>query len=135
MLLFTILLQYGIIRIRIYEGVIHMSTDCNKHSHHDHEHSPECGHTRIKHDDHTDYVHDGHLHHKHGEHWDECKIPVSDKNPDECHPVDTDCDHSEDCEHEQVPHGDHTDYLVDGRLHHKHGDHIDDHGPVDVIED
>ena len=36
-----------------------MSTDCNKHSHHDHEHSPECGHTRIKHDDHTDYVHDG----------------------------------------------------------------------------
>lgn len=91
-----------------------MSTDCNKHSHHDHEHSPECGHTRIKHDDHTDYVHDGHLHHKHGEHWDECKIPVSDKNPDECHPVDTDCDHSEDCEHEQVPHGDHTDYLVDG---------------------
>ena len=76
-----------------------MSTDCNKHSHHDHEHSPECGHTRIKHDDHTDYVHDGHLHHKHGEHWDECKIPVSDKNPDECHPVDTDCDHSEDCDH------------------------------------
>jgi hypothetical protein len=32
--------------------------------------------------------------------------------------------------HEQVPHGDHVDYLVDGRLHHPHDDHCDDHGPV-----
>jgi hypothetical protein len=29
-----------------------------------------------------------------------------------------------------VPHGDHMDYLIDGRLHHKHGDHCDDHGPL-----
>jgi hypothetical protein len=29
-----------------------------------------------------------------------------------------------------VPHGDHTDYLVDGHLHHPHGDHCDDHGPL-----
>lgn len=56
-----------------------MSTNCKKHPHHEHEHSPECGHTRIKHSDHTDDVHDGHLHHKHGNHWSECKIPVSDK--------------------------------------------------------
>jgi hypothetical protein len=25
------------------------------------------------------------------------------------------------------------DYLVAGRLHHKHGDHCDDHGPVKVV--
>jgi hypothetical protein len=29
-----------------------------------------------------------------------------------------------------VPHGDHFDYLVNGRLHHRHGDHCDDHGAV-----
>jgi hypothetical protein len=29
-----------------------------------------------------------------------------------------------------VPHGDHVDYLVDGRLHHPHDSHCDDHGPV-----
>jgi hypothetical protein len=29
-----------------------------------------------------------------------------------------------------VPHGDHTDYLVDGHLHHPHDGHCDDHGPV-----
>jgi hypothetical protein len=26
-----------------------------------------------------------------------------------------------------------VDYLVDGRLHHPHGDHCDDHGPVNVV--
>jgi hypothetical protein len=31
-----------------------------------------------------------------------------------------------------VPHGDHVDYLVDGHLHHPHGDHCDDHGAVKV---
>ena len=30
------------------------------------------------------------------------------------------------------PHGDHIDYLVDGHLHHAHGDHHDDHGPVQL---
>jgi UDP-2,3-diacylglucosamine pyrophosphatase LpxH len=32
-----------------------------------------------------------------------------------------------------VPHGDHVDYLVGGHLHHPHGDHCDDHGPVRVV--
>jgi hypothetical protein len=32
-----------------------------------------------------------------------------------------------------VPHGDHMDYLVNGRLHHRHGDHCDDHGPVTIV--
>jgi hypothetical protein len=29
-----------------------------------------------------------------------------------------------------VPHGDHQDYLYEGMLHHPHGDHCDNHGPV-----
>jgi UDP-2,3-diacylglucosamine pyrophosphatase LpxH len=29
-----------------------------------------------------------------------------------------------------VPHGEHVDYLVDGHLHHPHGDHCDDHGEL-----
>jgi hypothetical protein len=32
-----------------------------------------------------------------------------------------------------VPHGDHVDFLVNGRLHYPHGDHCDDHGPVTVV--
>jgi hypothetical protein len=32
-----------------------------------------------------------------------------------------------------VLHGDHTDYIHKGHLHHHHGDHCDDHGPVDVV--
>ena len=31
---------------------------------------------------------------------------------------------------EAVPHGNHTDYRVSGHLHHPHGDHCDDHGPL-----
>jgi UDP-2,3-diacylglucosamine pyrophosphatase LpxH len=31
-----------------------------------------------------------------------------------------------------VPHGDHVDYLVAGHLHHPHGNHCDDHGPVKI---
>jgi hypothetical protein len=31
-----------------------------------------------------------------------------------------------------VPHGDHTDYVVNGHLHHVHQGHCDDHGRVDV---
>jgi hypothetical protein len=38
--------------------------------------------------------------------------------------------HGPGCGHEPVPHGNHVDYLVDGHLHHSHGDHCDDHGPL-----
>ncbi|RXT57879.1 hypothetical protein [Lacticaseibacillus chiayiensis] len=37
------------------------------------------------------------------------------------------------CGHEQVPRGDHIDYLVNSRLQHVHGVHVDGHGPVDVV--
>jgi hypothetical protein len=58
-------------------------------------------------------------------------IEVSDTNPVRCTP-ETRCSHTHGpgCGHEQVPHGDHIDYLVDGRLHHPHDGHCDDHGPV-----
>ncbi|WP_192881783.1 hypothetical protein [Haemophilus haemolyticus] len=42
--------------------------------------------------------------------------------------------HGAGCGHEAVPHGDHIDYLVNGRLHHQHGDHCDDHGAVSVVK-
>ena len=41
--------------------------------------------------------------------------------------------HGPGCGHEAVPHGDHTDYLVGGHLHHPHGDHCDTHGPVQTV--
>jgi hypothetical protein len=39
--------------------------------------------------------------------------------------------HGAGCGHESVPHGDHVDFLVEGRLHNPHGDHCHDHGPLE----
>lgn len=103
------------------------------HENHIHKHSIACGHTKIRHGDHIDYVHNGHLHHEHSGHWDECKIPITNSNPDECRALSCGCKHQESCGHEKVPHGDHVDYLVNGRLHHVHGEHCDDHGPVELV--
>jgi hypothetical protein len=36
--------------------------------------------------------------------------------------------HGPGCGHESVQHDGHTDYIVDGRLHHPHGSHCHDHG-------
>jgi hypothetical protein len=102
------------------------------HEQHGHVHSAHCGHTRIKHDNHVDYLHDGHLHSAHDGHYDEHVLPVDATNPAVCAPVACRCTH-DDCGHETVPHGDHVDFLVNGRLHHRHGDHCDDHGPVSVV--
>ena len=110
---------------------------CGKtHSHPEHTHGPNCGHTAIKHNGHVDYLHDGHLHHPHEDHYDEHVIEVSSENPDGCHPV-HDCSqsghvHGPGCGHEAIPHGDHVDYIVNGRLHHVHDGHCDDHGPVEL---
>lgn len=101
------------------------------HQQHQHTHSEHCGHLRVKHEGHIDYLHDGHLHHEHGDHYDEHVIAISQVNPAVCAPITCHCDHI-DCGHPIVPHGDHHDYLVDGRLHHKHGDHCDDHGPLEL---
>ncbi len=61
---------------------------------------------------------------------DEHVIEVSETNPDACAPIECACGCGLDCGHPAVPHGDHVDYLVKGRLHHPHNGHCDDHGPL-----
>ncbi len=112
---------------------------CGTHPHGDHTHGVGCGHTAVKHGDHIDHLHDGHLHHTGGDGAvEEHALAVDATNPAACTPTHacgghpTGHVHGPGCGHEPVPHGDHTDYLVDGHLHHPHGDHCDDHGPVAV---
>ncbi len=102
------------------------------HVDHPHVHSEHCGHTRVRHDGHIDYLHNGHLHFEHDGHYDEHVIAVSAGNPSACSPVACVDDHDT-SNHELVPHGDHQDYLSNGRLHHRHGDHCDDHGPIETV--
>jgi hypothetical protein len=113
-----------------------VSTAPAVHPGHTHQHGQGCGHTGVKHDGHVDYLHDGHLHHMAQGGVEEHRLPVSATNPGGCTPQ-HDCGkhpkshkHGPGCGHEAIPHGDHTDYLVEGHLHHVHGDHCDDHGPV-----
>ncbi|MBK1643782.1 hypothetical protein CKO25_03730 [Thiocapsa imhoffii] len=119
-----------------------MTAPCQTHPNHDHVHGPECGHLAIRHGDHVDYLHDGHLHHPHSvdgvTHYDEHRLEVDAQHPDGCQSKMTRCQedghvHGPGCGHAAIPHGDHVDYLVDGRLHHHHGDHCDDHGPVELV--
>ena len=108
------------------------------HTPHIHIHNDACGHTKIQHDGHTDFLHDGHMHHPHDDHIDEHVLSVSDQNPEACTPAhaceghDASHTHGPNCGHETVPHGDHTDFLVNGHLHFAHDNHCDDHGLVTV---
>jgi hypothetical protein len=105
---------------------------------HSHSHGPNCGHIAVKHNDHTDYLHEGHLHFPHGDHVDDHRIEVNSENPEKCTPTHNCSGHEKNhvhgvnCGHEVVPHGNHLDYLVDGHLHHSHGNHCDDHGKLQV---
>jgi hypothetical protein len=103
----------------------------NIHESHGHVHSEHCGHTAVTHEGHTDYLHDGHLHSSHEGHYDEHTLAVSAQNPVQCEPIACACGHQE-CGHETVPHGDHTDYVYEGQLHHPHLDHCDNHGLVSI---
>lgn len=113
-----------------------MANTCEAHRNHSHQHGAGCGHTTIQHDGHTDYLHDGHMHNLHGDHVDEHRIEVSATNPDsgssshDCQAHAEDHRHGSGCGHEAVPHGDHTDYLVNGHLHHQKGSHCESHGTV-----
>jgi hypothetical protein len=62
-------------------------------------------------------------------------VGITSTNPDRCTP-EHNCSghnashmHGPNCGHQAIQHGDHTDYLVSGHLHHPHGTHCDDHGP------
>jgi hypothetical protein len=113
------------------------------HVHHPHNPGPGCGHMGIRHGEHVDYVHDGHLHRQRPDGTvEEPRIPVDENNPAEHNPIDRaklghepGHVHGPDCGHEAVPHGDHTCYIVDGRLHYPHAEHCDDHGPVEVVQE
>jgi hypothetical protein len=114
-------------------------SDCQIHQDHAHLHGANCGHVTIEHDGHIDFIHDGHLHHLHAEHVDEHVLEINAANPSDCTP-DHNCGahddahvHGPGCGHEAVPHGDHTDYLVAGHLHHPHDGHCDNHGNVTVV--
>ncbi len=99
-----------------------------------HNHGPACGHVAVRHGNHIDYIEDGKLSHAASGQTEEHVIEVSATNPVRCtkdHHADGHR-HGPGCGHEAVPHGDHVDYLVDGRLHHPHGDHCDDHGPLET---
>ncbi len=77
---------------------------------------------------------------------EEHRIAVSETNPDRCTP-EHECRHHAGHTHEEtqaeegehhhpmVPHGDHMDHIHEGRLHHHHGDHCDDHGPIEVVQE
>jgi hypothetical protein len=110
----------------------------NEHESHPHVHGPGCGHSGVRHGDHVDYLHDGHLHHMQGGNTQEHHLEADRKNATRCTPShkcaghDESHDHAPGCGHEAVPHGDHTDYLVGGHLHHAHGTHCDNHGPVQI---
>jgi hypothetical protein len=106
------------------------------HEGHDHVHGAGCGHTAVRHGDHVDFLHDGHLHHAERGHVDEHALAVDSRNPAGCTP-DHACgahdeahQHGPGCGHEPVPHGDHTDYVVAGHLHHPCTGHCDDHGAL-----
>lgn len=107
-------------------------------AHEGHAHAAGCGHAALEHAGHVDYLHDGHLHHGHGGHTDEHVLEISSANPDahELVAMVTSDDHAhghDGEEHLMVQHGAHMDYVHDGRLHHLHGDHTDDHGAVKLM--
>jgi hypothetical protein len=104
---------------------------CKEHQSHSHKHGEDCGHTAIRHEGHTDYLHDGHLHSLHGDHYDEHKLSVGGANPTECTHSSCAGDHQSHGD-EIVPHGDHSDFIHGGLLHHRHGDHCDEHGRINA---
>jgi hypothetical protein len=110
-----------------------MKPDHKIHGGHSHIHGEGCGHTAVRVGGEVGYLHNGHLHTAHGDHFDEASVPVSAENPAACAPSACGHEHGPGCGHEAVPHGDHVDYLVDGRLHFPHGGHCDDHGAVEIV--
>ena len=98
----------------------------------------------IRHGDDIDVLQGSHLHFlREDGALEEHTIEISERNPADCtgsHSPDAaelghepGHRHGQDCDHPQVPHGGHMDYLVNGCLHFVHGDHCDEYGPVEVV--
>jgi len=94
------------------------------------------GHATTAHDDHKECVQGGHRDHVAGGRAHGHQFDVGKSNPAACTPEHACGAHAADhvhgtgCSHEAVPHGDHTDYVVNGHLHHPCDKHCDDHGPT-----
>ena len=91
----------------------------------------------VRHQGHVDVLKGGRLIHDEGGRTVEHVIEVSATNPDRCDAahravISPGHQHGPNCGHPAAPHGDHIDYLADGRLQHPHGDHVDDHGPLSL---
>lgn len=134
----TTSIQRGVILALVF-GLAACSGAANldhaSHASHSHAHAGDCGHQTAMHEGHTDYLHDGHMHHAHEGHVDEHVVQVTDANPSAEQPADM-AKHdghihtAGDTLHALIPHGDHSDYLHDGHLHHVHNDHVDEHGAL-----
>lgn len=95
-------------------------------SHAAHKHGENCGHASIKHSDHVDYMHDGHFHNATASgQVVEHSVRVAAANDHVKAPAESGHTHGANCGHASIPHGDHSDYVVDGNVHHVHGDHCD----------
>lgn len=99
-----------------------------------HVHGDDCGHLKIKHGDHFDFLENGSLTASGTAPGSRHSLDISATNPSGCRAEGSlVCFRHHGGSDPQVPHGDHMDYLYHGRLHHPHGDHCDDHGPVEVL--
>ncbi len=95
-------------------------------SHETHKHGENCGHAVIKHSDHVDHMHEGHMHNtvasgKVVEH----KLRVATAKDHVKAPSENGHAHGVNCGHERIEHDNHSDYVVNGNVHHVHGDHCD----------
>lgn len=125
----------GLVFAHLLGWLLDRTHDWQAHRH-GHIHSPGCGHLAVRHGDHVDYLHNGHLDHRHGDDHEVHKLEGS--NHGHVHALPGHASqhrHGVHCGHPAVEHNDHTDYLVNGRLHHPHGDHCDDHGELELADE
>lgn len=86
---------------------------------------------KIKHDNHYGYVYDGKLNCYDDETCSFLSHNLS-HNVEDCKKVKTKHDHNNLV---MIPHFDHYDYIIGNRLHYMHGNHCDDHGEIELMDD
>ncbi len=99
-----------------------------------HIHGKDCGHQRVQHDGHIDYIENGHLYHPTSTQQNEDhRIEISPVNPSSGAKIACTETMIHGRNAPRIPHGDHFDYVVDGRLHHVNGSQCEDHGPIELV--
>ena len=131
------MIRHALATALLVSGTALAAHDIIHNDHAEHAHGTDCGHQAVEHEGHVDYLHDGHMHHAHEGHQHEHRFAVSSAHPAAeqliMHVDGHGHDHSAMGEHLKVQHGDHFDYIHDGKLHHPHGDHVDYHGDVKLV--